>query len=235
MVDQDELMGIFSNLISEQKPMTLYNTYRGLPFSYDADVLAVEPGSVVTRVDRHQAVSMSSEGRTYLYISTLPEVIRANVVGVDFKNKQATLNEFIGVGDTVGKRTSVRVQPDESLEAEIYDGRRRIRGRIADISASGMCIFTSATDMYGLSFRLGWEVYIDFMPPNTDTMVRFLGVITNINYHDGSYLHRLGLKIFPNPEIKPVLEEYVVKQQRVILDEMEQTYILMCQGDSKQG
>ena len=235
MVDQGELIRIFTNLISEQKPMTLYNTYRGLPFSYDADVLVVEQGRVVIRMDQHQAVSMASEGRTYIYSSTLPEVIRANVVGVNFKKKQATLNEFVGVGDAVGKRMSVRVQPDESLEAEIYDGRRRIRGRIADISSNGMCIFTFATDVYGLSFKLGWEVYIDFVPPNTDTMVRFLGVITNINYHDGSYLHRLGLKIFPNPEIKPILEEYVVKQQQVILEEMEQTYQLMNREDTQQG
>jgi hypothetical protein len=235
MVDQGELLNIFSSLISEQKPVTMYNTYRGLPFNYDADILAVEKGSIVTHVHRHQAVSMALEGRTHLSSSTLPEVIRANVVEVDFRKKQATLNEFIGVGDAVGKRTNVRVQPDVSLEAEIYDGRRRIRGRIADLSASGMCIFTFAADMYGLSFRLGWEVYIDFMPPNTDTMVRFLGVITNINYHDGLYLHRLGLKNYPNPEIKPLIEEYVVKQQQVILDEIELTYHSMCQEDSKQG
>jgi len=235
MAGQGELMGIFSNLISEQKPMTLYNTYRGLPFSYEADILAVEQGNVVTRVDRHQAVSMALEGRTFLYSGAFPEVIRANVVEVDFRKEQATINEFIGVGDNVGKRTSIRVQPDESLEAEIYDGRRRIRGRIVDISGSGMCIFTFAIDMYGLSFRLGWEVYIDFKPPNTDTMVRFLGVITNINYHNGSYLHRLGLKIFPNPEIRPLLEEYVAKQQKVILDEMELTYQLKYQEGSRLG
>ncbi len=235
MADQGKLMGIFSHLISEQKPMTLYNTYRGLPFSYDADILAVEQGSLVTRVDRHQAVSMASEGRTHLYNETFPEVIRANVVGVDFKKRQATLHEFVGVGESIGKRSNIRVQPDESLEAEVYDGRRRIRGRIADISDSGMCIFTFAADMYGLSLRIGWEVYIDFMPPNTDTTVRFLGVVTNLNYHDGSYLHRLGLKIYPNPEIKPLLEEYIVKQQRVILEEMDQTYQLMIQEGSKQG
>lgn len=235
MAEQGELMGIFSNLILEQKPVTMYNTYRGLPFNYDADILAVEQGNVATRVHQHQAVSMALEGRTFLYSGAFPEVIRANVVEVDFRKEQATINEFIGVGDNVGKRTSIRVQPDESLEAEIYDGRRRIRGRIVDISGSGMCIFTFAIDMYGLSFRLGWEVYIDFKPPNTDTMVRFLGVITNINYHNGSYLHRLGLKIFPNPEIRPLLEEYVAKQQKVILDEMELTYQLKYQEGSRLG
>jgi hypothetical protein len=231
MVDQDELMGIFSNLISEQKPVTMYNTYRGLPFSYDADIL----GNVATRVDKHQAVSMAMEGRTYLHASTLPQVIRASVVEVDFRKKQAILSIFSGVGDAVGKRTKIRVQPSEALEAEIYDGRRWIRGKIADLSANGMCVFTYSAYMYGLSFGLDREVYVDFRPPSVETVVRFYGVITNINDQEGSYLHRLGLKIFPNPAIEPLLEEYITKQQQVILHEMELTHQLMCQEDSNQG
>lgn len=235
MAGEGELMGIFRNMISEQKPMTLYNTYRGLPFNYVADILAMEQDNVVTRVDRFQGVSMAKEGRTYLSSGTFPEVIRASVLEVDFKKEQATLNEFIRVGGDVGKRTGIRVQPNEALEAEIFDGRRRIRGRIVDISSSGMCIFTFGADMYGLSFRPGWEVYIDFKPPNMETIVRSLGVITNIHYHDESYLHRLGLKTFPNPEIRPFLEEYVDRQQKVILKEMEQTYQLKFQEGSNQG
>ena len=235
MADQGELMGIFSNLITDKQPVTLYNTYRGLPFNHAADILRVEHGHVTTRVHRHQAVSMVMEGRTHLHSSILPEIIRAKVVNVDFRKKQATLSEFTGVGDAVGKRTKVRVQPSEPMEAEISDGRRRIMGRIADTSPNGMCIFTYIADMYGLSFRSGWEVYIDFTPPGMDTKVRFLGVIANINYHDESYMHRVGLKIFPNPEIQSVLEEYVAKQQQLILREMELTYHSLCEENTSQG
>jgi hypothetical protein len=235
MADQSELMGIFSNLISEQKPVTMYNTFRGLPFSYDADILAVEEGNVATRVDKHQAVSMALEGRTHLHASTLPQVIRASVVEVDFRKKQAILSVFSSVGDAIGKRTKVRVQPSESLDAEIYDGRRWIRGKIADLSANGMCVFTYSAFMYGLSFGIDREVYVDFRPPSVDAIVRFYGVITNINDQEGAYLHRLGLKIFPNPAIEPLLDEYITKQQQVILAEMELTYQRMCQEDSKQG
>jgi hypothetical protein len=235
MTNQGELMGIFNNMVSDKKPVTMYNTYRGLSFSHEADILAVEQGSVATRVHRHQAVSMALEGRTHLHSSILPEVIRANVVEVDFRKKQAILSEFIGVGDAVGKRTTVRVQPSEPLEAEISDGRRWIRGRIADLSASGMCVFTFTASMYTLSFGLDREVFIDFMPPRLDTVVRFMGVITNISDPEGSYLHRLGLKIFPNPEIQPLLEEYIDKQQQVILNEMEQAYHSMCQENVRQG
>jgi hypothetical protein len=235
MADQSELMDIFNNLISERKQVTMYNTYRGLPFSYDADILAVEEGNVATRVDKHQAVSMALEGRTYLHASTLPQVIRASVVEVDFRKKQAILSVFSSVGDAIGKRTKVRVQPSESLDAEIYDGRRWIRGKIADLSANGMCVFTYSAFMYGLSFGIDREVYVDFRPPSVDAIVRFYGVITNINDQEGAYLHRLGLKIFPNPAIEPLLDEYITKQQQVILAEMELTYQRMCQEDSKQG
>jgi len=235
MADQDQLIGYFSNLVSDKQPVRLYNTYRGLSFNHAADILSVDQGTVISRVHRHQAVSMALEGRTHLHGSTLPEVIRANVIEVDFRRKQATLSEFSGVGDAIGKRTKVRVQPSESLEAEICDGRRRIQGRIADISANGMCIFTFHAYMYGMFFGIDREVFIDFRPPSADTIVRFTGIITNINNQEGSYLHRLGLKIFPNPEIEPLLEAYITRQQKVIMHEMEQTYRTMCQENYRQG
>ena len=235
MENQGELMGIFSNLVLEQKPVTMYNTYRGLPFNYDAHILAVEQGNVATRVHRHQAISMALEGRTHLHASALPQVIRAHVVEVDFRKKQAILNEFSGVGDDVGKRTKVRVQPSESLEAEIYDGRRKIRGRIADLSTSGMCIFAFSDYMYMQSFGIDREVDVDFKPPSADTIVRCSGIITNCNDQEGSYLHRLGLKIFPSPEIEPLLAAYITKQQQVILKEMELAYHKMRRENSKQG
>ena len=235
MNEQGELLNIFSSLRSQCKPVTMYNTYRGLPFNYDADILAVEQGNVATRVDKHQAISMALEGRTHLQASILPQVIRANVVDVDFKKKQAILNAFNAVGDTVGKRIKVRVQPSESLEAVIYDGRRLIRGRIADLSANGMCIFTFSAYMYGLSFGVDREVNVEFKPPSADAIGRTLGVITNISDQDGSYLQRLGIKIFPSPEIEPLLEAYINKQQQVILQEMELTYRSMSQENAKQG
>ena len=68
-----------------------------------------------------------------------------------------------------------------------------------------------------------------------DAIVHFTGIITNINNQEGSYLHRLGLKIFPNPQIEPLLEEYITHQQKVIMQEMEQTYHAMCQENYGQG
>jgi hypothetical protein len=235
MAEQGNLMGTFTILKSDKAPLRLYNTYRGLPFSHTADILRVEQDMIATRVHRHQAVSMAIEGQTHLRNSTLPEVIRANVVEVDYRKKQAVLSEFTGVGNTVGKRITVRVQPGDSIEAEVSDGRRWIRGRIANISTNGMCIFTFSESMHPLSFGLDRDIYVDFTLPGLDTVVRFLGVITNIREQAGSYLYRVGLRIFPNPEIQPLLEDYISRQQQAILREIELEYHSMCRENIRQG
>jgi hypothetical protein len=89
--------------------------------------------------------------------------------------------------------------------------------------------------MYTLSFGLDREVFIDFVPPRFDSVVRFTGVITNIREQEGSILHRIGLRIFPNPEIQQLLEEYVTWQQQAILREIELAYHSMCQEKIRQG
>jgi hypothetical protein len=102
MADQGKLLNIFNNLILEQKPATMDNTYYDLPFTHDADILALEKGNVAARVYRHHSDC-------------------------------------------------------------------------------------------------------------------------------------LGLKIFPSPELEPLLEEYITKQQQAILHDIELTYHSMCQEDSRQG
>lgn len=228
MVDQAELMGIFGNLVTNKSPVTLYNTYRGLPFNHSADLLKFEAGRLSTRVHCYQAVSMSQEGCTHLQNRTFREVLRANVDDIDFRMMQATLCEFTPAGDSIGKRMATRVQPSDSIEAEVSDGRRWVKGRIADISLAGLCFLTLSTTMNSPSLGLEREVSIDFIPPGYATVVRFDAVITNIREQEGSYLHRFGLRLHSNPEIQPLMKKYIAKQQKVIMHELEQACAFLC-------
>jgi PilZ domain len=236
MADQDEMMNFFQKVISEKQPVKLYNTYRGFPVSYEANIMAVDQGYVAISVHEYQAVSMALEGKTFIQSELYPEIVRASVVAVDVVKKQAVLTEFEGAGDEIGKRSTTRVHPNEPLEAEIYDGRRRIGGKIADISTHGVGLFTFAAYIYGdLSFEKDKEVYIDFRLPNTDSIVRFQGVVTSVVDQKGTYLHRLGLKIFPSAEVKPLLEAYIATRQEETLRELKLIYTSMCQEKEKQG
>jgi len=235
MNTQDEMMRNIHELHAAGKTIKLLNTYRGFPVSYDATILAVDQGYVAARVHEYQAVSMALEGKTHLQSDLLPEVIRATVVAVDVVKRQAVLTEFEGVGNAVGKRADIRVHPNEPLDAEIYDGQRRIGGKIADISTSGVGVFTFAAYIYGdLSFEKDREVFIDFRLPNADAIIRFHGVVTSVVDQKGTFLHRLGAKIFPGPDAKPLLESYIAARQDETLRELKLIYESMCQEKAVQ-
>lgn len=225
MVLRDEMMFLFKQVLESQQPVTLINTYRGFPISYPATLMATDQGYIAMSVHEYQAVAIALEGKTYLQSSVLPEVIQGTAVGVDVARKRVALTELKGVGHSVGHRMSIRVQPGDPIDAEIYDGHRRIAGKIADISTRGVGIFTFAAYIYGdLSFDKDKEVYIDFRLPNAESMLRFQGVITSISAHKATYMHRLGLKIFPTPEVESLLKAYIDQRKEETMLELKLVY-----------
>lgn len=236
MEPHDQVMRLFHMLLSAGEPVTLLNNYRGFPVSHQATILALEQGYVAIGIHEHQAVSMALEGKTFIQSSWLPEVVRAAVMAVDVVKKRAVLTEFEPGGSEIGKRTTIRVFPREQLEADIYDGRRRLSGKVADISTSGVGVFTFAAYVYGdLSFEQNKEVYVDIRLPTTDAVVRFHGVVTSVAVKQDAHLHRLGVHIFPNPEVQPLLDAYIHQRQEETERELTLIFQSMCQERVLQG
>jgi hypothetical protein len=235
MIDQDRLMAIFQYLSSEKKVVKLYNTYRGLPLDMDTTILGVDQDTIIARLYGYQAVSMALERKTQLITPSLPEPLRATVVDVDIKKKRAILRDFTSIGGKIGLRRLVRVEPSETLEVQIYDGRQRIGGRVLDISGEGMCIYTFFAHLYGLKFERDKEVFVDFKPPTRDHVVRSKGLITRLISRRGTQLHRLGVKIYPSPEVQALLDDYIKYRQRELMEEMEQNYLSLSRKRSWRG
>jgi hypothetical protein len=235
MIDQDRLMAIFQYLSSEKKAVKLYNTYRGLPLDMDTTILGVDQDTIIASLSGYQAVSMALEGRTHLMSPSLPETLRATVIDIDLRKKRAVLRDFTSVGGKIGMRKLVRVEPNETLEVQIYDGRQRIGGRVLDISGEGMCIYTFFAQLYGLKFERDKEVFVDFKPPNKDHVVRSKGLITRLISRKGIQLHRLGVKIYPSREVQALLDDYIKYRQRELMDEMEKNYQSISRKKSWRG
>jgi hypothetical protein len=225
MTPLDELMMKFSMIQDVNRPVKLLNSYRGIPISHDARILTISQGYVAFKVHEYQAVCMTLEGRTFIQHPVLPEILQAAPVSVDVGKKEAILTEFVGVGHSIGKRMSSRVQPKEPIDVEIYDGDHRIPGKLADVSTSGVGVFTFATYIYGdLSFEKNTDVYLDLRLPSDPAVLRFQGKITSITHQKGTFLHRLGLRIFPNPAAEPALQHYLAHRQEEITRELENIY-----------
>ena len=234
MAQQDDITRNFGMLLEQRKPVRLINTYRGIPITNEARIITISQGYVAFSVHEYQAVCMTLEGKTFAQSEMLPEVYQARAVAVDVLTRQAILTEFTGVGNTVGKRMAVRVQPKEPTDVEIYDGKRRIPGKLADISTTGVGVFTFATYIYGeLSFEKSENVFIDVRMPTSEVILRFEGKITSVAHQKGTFLHRLGVKLLPNPVTDPALLLYVTQRQDEVLRELKAIYETMAQDKEK--
>jgi hypothetical protein len=236
MAQKDAITRIFDRLLEQRKPVRLLNTYRGIPITNDARIITISQGYVAFNVHEYQAVCMTLEGKTFVQNELLPEVYQARAVAVDVLTRQAILTEFTGAGNSVGKRMAVRVQPKEPVDVEIYDGKRRIPGKLADISTNGVGVFTFATYIYGeLAFEKSENVFIDVRMPANEVILRFEGKITSVAHQKGTFLHRLGVKLFPDSANEPSLLEYVSRRQDEILHELKAIYETMAQDKEKRS
>jgi hypothetical protein len=178
MTGQAEWMRTFESLVLEKMPIKLLNTYRGLPLDTDVTILGIEEGKITTSILSYHAVCMALTGQTYLYSMRLPQTLKANVLKVDFKKKQAVLSDFSATEHVIGKRKLARVEPTDALDVQIYDGKQYIGGKLINISSEGMCIVAYFANLYGLKFHNDMQVLIDFKPPDAVKMMRFMGIIT---------------------------------------------------------
>jgi len=88
-----------------------------------------------------------------------------------------------------------------------------------------MCIYTLFANLYGLKFEHDKEVYIDFKPPFARETIRSKGIITSLTSQEGSFSHRLGLKVHTSTDVQPLLDEYIHRRQKELMNEMEQHYL----------
>jgi len=90
----ENILANFRRHLQEQRPLTLYNTYKGIPITYEAEVAMVDPNFVGLIVHPYQTVCIKEERRTYLKGKLLPELLRAYPVSIDYTNHIVLLKEF---------------------------------------------------------------------------------------------------------------------------------------------
>jgi hypothetical protein len=96
-IEDMSMENILSNLrrhLQEGRPLTLYNTYKGIPITYEAEVAMVDPNFIGLIVHPYQTVCIRAERRTYLKGKLLPELLRAYPVSIDHVNHIVLLKDF---------------------------------------------------------------------------------------------------------------------------------------------
>ena len=221
-------MSLFHEMAAKNQPLTLLNTYRGIPIDFPAQICQVEQGYVKVKVVAYQVACLALDNSTFIKGDQLPTTFQARVVAVNVSNHEATLTEFFPVDNSIGKRGHIRVQPQEPMDAEIRSGDQRTTGKLADISSFGLGVYTFATYFYGdIRFKKGEDIWIEINFPGSEIPTIFQGTVTSILHQSATFLSRVGVQIKPD-SLDSLLEQYVFSRQEEILQELELVYASMC-------
>lgn len=105
--------------LTEQRPVTLHNTFHGLPVSYEADVAMIHPDFIGLIVHPYQAVCIKRERRTYIKSRMLPALIRAVPVSIDHTNQVVLLKDLHVPKSMAVDLQNSWVAPEKRITVEI--------------------------------------------------------------------------------------------------------------------
>jgi hypothetical protein len=93
-ITSEIIMGRLRGHLNEGRPVTLYNTFLGVPISYEAEVAMIHPDFIGLIVHPYQAVCIKEERRTYIESKSLPELVRAYPMSIDYTNQVVMLKKL---------------------------------------------------------------------------------------------------------------------------------------------
>jgi hypothetical protein len=234
MEEGSQILTRVRELAKQEQPLILLNTYRGVPVVTTARIINVSSGYVAVSVHEYQAVCMSMDGNTHVQSDYLSQAYHAEAVAVDVLKKQAILTDFVPVEEGIGKRVNVRVRPENPMEVEISGKDFSISGKVADISTSGVGIYTLAAYVYGeMPMERGEAVFVDIRLPETSHVKRLPGIVTYLIYREGNIIQRIGVRIDARAEEVADLQDYISEREQTILHELELIYDTMRRDSEK--
>lgn len=218
-----EIMKIMQQIAETGAPVRLLNGYKGMPVVSEARIEDINDHGVQFKLSSNQMVCLKLEGQAHISSDMLPSVVRARLVEINFPAGTARLNNFAYAPRSIGKRTPVRVRPDEPIPVVITSGNRRVRGTLGDISETGVGLYFLGAQAYnpGLLQRDS-QVMIVLRLPGDDSDIQIDGTILYLRQEEGGY--HLGMSTMPAAEERQKIGRYISRRLLEIRLEMERLY-----------
>ena len=115
----DKILALLRQHLNEQRPITLFNTYKGVPIAYEAEVAMIHPGVVGLIVHPYQAVCIKQERRTYLQSKMIPGLIRAYPISIDYTNNVVLLKQIKIPKSISADLDHSHIKPEKTVTVEI--------------------------------------------------------------------------------------------------------------------
>lgn len=204
-------------------PPKIHTTYRGVPFSCNASVLAVSQSDVTFAVEKLPARAIARTGCSVIMSPLHGMSFRVTPTGVDPESGRASFSQFITQRrGGAEQRSNPRVEPENAIEVclECFDRERS--GRLHDISVVSLAVSFSETEFRGMRNGDMVKVHIPGLAPDGDLSLDARGRITRTKPVVGSTGNSRDVVIHLqiNPELYGRLERYVDVRRIAMIREL---------------
>jgi type IV secretory pathway protease TraF len=234
-VAKEDVFKTFWTHLKEQRPVTLHNRYHGVPISYEAEVALATPEYVGLVVHPYQTVGIKQERRTYLESKSLPVLIRALPVSVDYTNLVVLLKKLKGIRpDTVDRKHS-RIRPKRpgSVSLQADDGTERDVG-LLEISALGdNVIHVTVSVPEDLSCSRQDSVRLVFALSKTEHPIQVDGVVQSLTKVRKRPEKRLVVDGRAAMEDEISILAYIAAREDEIMADLDRTYKRLRSGKGR--
>ncbi len=220
---------IFANFFSDQKRVTLYNFYNGMPLSEDATVISYADGLLRLKTSLAKAAFLKNEPFTFIKHPLLPDTLKADIVNAMPNLAEVVLTNLRFIDKSPVDRENIRVMPDEPIEItiECADGTE-LFGTIHSLAVNSIAVrlkspkdadrcFSGSETHVMLSFDLKEQ-------QQRKAHVRISAVLFSRDREQAVF------SIYPNHFFKQKIEGYIALQQSRLITIMQKMVLNFYQG-----
>ena len=193
--------------LQEQRPITLLNTYKGVPITFEAEIAMVHPNYVGVIAHPYQTVTINRERRTYLQCKGIPELIRAHPVSIDFTNHVVLLNQLKIPHSISSDLYHSWIKPEKEVRVELdSDFGERVDGEMLSLAVLPENVIRVAIAVpEDFPYVRQDAVELTFKLPAINDLIQVGGVIHSLT------------RMRNRPEMRLVVEGNAVMQDEVAL------------------
>jgi hypothetical protein len=165
----DDIIVLLGKIGKSQSEIKLLNIYKGLPLSYETVINSVNEFEICVPSSKQHMACLYHQGETYVQGDKIPFLIRSQVISLNLAKDEAVLSNFEVAKPDIGKRSQIRVVPEESLIAFIHfiGSGYDVPAPLLDISAEGASIFLESHLFPARQFQTGNEITFTVSFPDT--------------------------------------------------------------------
>ncbi|QRN83114.1 hypothetical protein JR338_12035 [Chloroflexota bacterium] len=218
--------------LREQRPVTLYNNYKGVPVTYDAEVAMVSTEYVGFIAHPLQIAAIKLERQTYIQIKGIPDPIRANPISIDYTNRVVMVEKLKRPHVIHYDLNHSWITPDQPVTVELdSDMGGTLDGTLATLAALEDNLLHVIVDVPAeVPFNRQDEIRLTFKLPEGGDLVQVAGVVYSLTGSQGEESRRLEVEGRAALQDEIAILAYLAKQEDALISELEAIYMQLRKG-----